>query len=145
MNISDLYTIFINECNQIISTDTRDIVPGSLFFAWRGGQQDGNQYATEALEKGAQYVVIDNPDYDLGDSYILVTDSVEALGLLAQHHRRQFDIPVIGLTGSNGKTTTKELIASVLQTEKNIVAPIKSYNNFVGVSKTLLEIDADTE
>lgn len=145
MNIETIYKKFIEECNGQISTDTRGVIEGSLFFAWKGECDDGNKYAEEALMLGCSYVVMDNPGFALSDRCILVDNSMDTLGKLANFHRNQFNIPVIAITGSNGKTTTKELVASVLKTEKNIIAPEKSLNNQIGVSKTLLKITQDTE
>ncbi|MCA9353044.1 UDP-N-acetylmuramoyl-tripeptide--D-alanyl-D-alanine ligase, partial [Patescibacteria group bacterium] len=144
MDILSLYQKF-KECGQNISTDTRDIIAGSIFFAWKGELHDGNMFAADALEKGARYVVIDNPEYAQDERYILVENSIETLGHLARYHRQQFDIPVIGIAGSNGKTTTKELTARILSTQKNVVASFESENNHVGVPKTLLRINEMTE
>lgn len=144
MDIFSLHQKFI-ECNQEISTDTRMLTAGSLFFAWKGEFVDGNSYAKEALEKGARYVVIDNPEYAEDSRYILVDNSIETLAELARYHRRQFDIPVIAIGGSNGKTTTKELTAEILRTQKDVVASFASENNHVGVPKTLLRITNATD
>lgn len=144
MDIISLYNKFI-ECKQMVSTDTRIIEPGSLFFAWKGEHRDGNTYAQEALDKGARYVVIDNPNYFIDHRTIVVGDSIKIFQDLARHHRRQFDVPVVAIAGSNGKTTTKELIARILATQKNIVASIGSLNNHIGVPKTLLRITRETD
>lgn len=144
MDIVSLYKKFI-ECHQDISTDTRTMSPGSLFFAWKGENFDGNLFAQKALENGARYVIIDNPEYALDNRYILVEDTLQTLEELAHYHRKQFTIPIIAIGGSNGKTTTKELIARVLETQKNVVASIGSLNNHVGVPKTLLRITRDTD
>lgn len=140
MEIISLYEKFI-DCNQRISTDTRMIENGSLFFAWKGENNDGNAYAKEALEKGAQYAVIDDSEYLIDERTILVKDSMKTLQQLAYYHRKQFHIPVIAIGGSNGKTTTKELLASILKKQKNVVASFGSHNNHVGVPKTLLRIN----
>src|ERR1700750_2293813 len=105
MTTSDLYKIF--QKNPIISTDTRKIAAGSLFFALKGEKFDANTFAEQALANGAAYVVIDNAQYQLNDRCILVDDVLTALQNLAAYHLRQLNIPFIGLTGSNGKTTTK--------------------------------------
>lgn len=146
MNIELLYAKYLLAKNGI-STDTRMSVQDTLFFAWRGESLNGNKYAQEALEKGALYVVLDDEEYfdKTDDRYILVEDSMHTLSMLAQHHRRQFDIPIIALTGSNGKTTTKELISATLSTEKRVVSTEGNLNNHVGVPKTLLEITDQTE
>ena len=100
----------------MVSTDTRQLPEGCIFFALRGARFDGNQYARAALEAGAAYAIIDDPNAQIDERTILVEDSLKALQLLACHHRQQLDIPVIAITGTNGKTTTKELTAAVLST-----------------------------
>lgn len=145
MDILNIYQKFIHECGQQICTDTRKIVPGGMFFAWKGEQDDGNKYIKEALELGCSYVIMDNPDYICDDRCIVVENAIETLQNLARYHRRQFNIPVLAITGSNGKTTTKGLISSVLATEKRIIATEGNLNNHVGVPKTLLRITHDTE
>ena len=107
-----LYRLYLQ--HPIISTDTRKIAPGSLFFALKGDKFDANTFAQKAIEAGAAYAVIDNADYKTGDQYLLVEDVLTTLQDLARYHRKQLSIPVIGLTGTNGKTTTKELINAVL-------------------------------
>jgi len=116
-SIQDIYTLFKQSTG--ISTDTRKIEAGHLFFALKGGNFNGNKFALQALEKGASYVIIDEKEYKLSDQCILVEDCLKALQDLARHHRDQFNIPVIGITGSNGKTTTKELVYQVLATTFN--------------------------
>ena len=145
MNSEKLYKIFIKECKGKICTDTRAIVLESLFFALSGENYDGNKYAEQALELGCKYVVIDNYSYVRNEKYILVEDTAQTLVELAYYHRIQFNIPVIGITGSNGKTTTKELIATTLQTEKKITMTQGNLNNHIGVPLTLLTISDDTE
>lgn len=144
IDINSLYRK-LTECNYTISTDTRKISPGSVFFAWKGEKHDGNIFAEIALDLGCTYAVIDNPEYKKDERYILVEDSIKMLQDLAHHHRMKFDIPVIGLTGSNGKTTTKELITAVLETQKKVISTEGNLNNHVGVPKTLLRIRPDTE
>lgn len=144
MNIFELHQKFM-ECKQELSTDTRFLTPGCLFFAWKGESQDGNVFAKEALEKGARYVVIDNPEYALDSRYLVVDDSIKTLEELARYHRGQFNIPVIAIGGSNGKTTTKELITHIFSEQKDVVASIGSLNNHVGVPKTLLRITKHTD
>ena len=124
-----------------VSTDTRKIAPGSLFFALKGDNFDANTFAEQAIAAGAAYAVIDNPAYQLGDQYLLVEDVLTALQDLARHHRRQLSIPVIGLTGTNGKTTTKELINSVLSQHFNTYATQGNLNNHIGVPLTVLSIN----
>ena len=128
-----------------ITTDSRDVNIGSLFFALKGDHFDGNAYAAKALEKGASFAVIDDPKYLSGDKYILVEDVLSTLQDLARHHRQQLSIPVIGLTGSNGKTTTKELIARILAKKYQTLATSGNLNNHIGVPLTILEIHKDAE
>lgn len=143
MQTKELYSYFL-QCSGI-ATDTRKIVPDSLFFALKGDNFDANTFAAEALSKGAKYVVIDNPAYKTGDNMLLVNDSLIALQELARHHRRELGLPVIALTGSNGKTTTKELINAVLSQKYTTVATIGNLNNHIGVPLTLLSFNHDTE
>ncbi|GAC1305819.1 MAG: UDP-N-acetylmuramoyl-tripeptide--D-alanyl-D-alanine ligase [Mucilaginibacter sp.] len=140
---SDIYKLFLQ--HPIISTDTRKIAAGSLFFALKGDKFDANTFAKQALEAGAAYAVIDNPAHRLNEKYILVDDVLTALQNLARHHRRQLGIPVIGLTGTNGKTTTKELINSVLSQHFKTQATQGNLNNHIGVPLTLLTIDSSHE
>ena len=143
MDINQLYSRFA-ACSGI-ATDTRKINPGSLFFALKGDNFDANAFAADALEKGAAYAVFDNPQYKTDDRMLLVEDSLTALQELARHHRRELGLPVIGLTGSNGKTTTKELINAVLSKKYNTTATIGNLNNHIGVPLTLLSFTKDTE
>lgn len=145
MNISELHTIYSNECGYVVDTDTRKLRKGSLFFAWKGEKDDGNRFAQQALDNGAQYVVIDNPEFALDDRCILVEDSIKTLQDLAKFHREQFTIPVLAIGGSNGKTTTKELVASVLKEKYKIHVTEKNFNNHTGVPLTLLAMHPDTE
>jgi UDP-N-acetylmuramoyl-tripeptide--D-alanyl-D-alanine ligase len=138
-----LYDIYTK--HPVISTDTRKITPGSLFFALKGDKFDANTFARKAVEAGAAYAVIDNPEYKLGDQYLLVEDVLTTLQDLARHHRRQLGIPVIGLTGTNGKTTTKELINAVLSQHFKTQATQGNLNNHIGVPLTILTIDASHE
>lgn len=116
-----------------------------MFVALRGENFDANTFAQEALDKGAKYVIIDNPAYRQNENMLLVDDSLEALQQLASHHRKVLGLPVIALTGSNGKTTTKELINTVLSAKYNTVATIGNLNNHIGVPLTLLSFTKDTE
>jgi len=143
METSQLYNYFL-ECTGI-ATDTRKITPGSLFVALKGDNFDANTFAAEALNKGALYVVIDNSAYKTNDRMLLVNDGLTALQQLAQYHRRQLGMPVIALTGSNGKTTTKELINAVLSKKYATKATIGNLNNHIGVPLTLLSFTSDTE
>lgn len=128
-----------------ISTDTRKIKSGSIFFALKGPNFDANQFAEEALKKGAALAIIDDQKYQLDDRYILVDDVLDTLHQLARHHRDQLKIPVIGLTGSNGKTTTKELIRAVLEKKYNVLATQGNLNNHIGVPLTILSIGTNHE
>jgi len=143
METNELYSYFL-QCTGI-ATDTRKITSGSLFFALKGDNFDANSFAEEALQKGAKYVVIDNPQYKTGDTTLLVNNSLEALQDLARHHRRELGVPVIALTGSNGKTTSKELINAVLSKKYTTTATIGNLNNHIGVPLTLLSFTKDTE
>lgn len=131
--------------HRTICTDTRNIIPGSLFFALKGDNFDANTFAEKALEQGAAYAIIDNPDYLSGGTYILVPDVLQTLQELAKYHRSQLKIPVIGLTGSNGKTTTKELINAVLAEKYRTFATKGNLNNHIGVPLSVLAIQDDTE
>ena len=131
--------------HRIICTDTRNIIPGCLFFALKGDNFDANTFAEKALEQGAAFAIIDNPDYVSGNAYILVPDVLQTLQELAKHHRSQLKIPVIGLTGSNGKTTTKELINAVLAEKYRAFATKGNLNNHIGVPLSVLAIQDDTE
>lgn len=143
METKELYSYFL-QCSGI-ATDTRKIAADSLFFALKGDNFDANTFAEEALQKGAKYVVIDNPAYKTNENMLLVNDSLTALQDLARHHRRELGLPVIGLTGSNGKTTSKELTNAVLSKKYNTVATIGNLNNHIGVPLTLLSFTHDTE
>ena len=143
MEISQLYQYF-SGCSAL-STDTRKITPNSIFFALKGENFDANAFAAEALKLGARYVVIDNPEYKTDERMLVVNDSLTALQQLAQHHRRELGLPVIALTGSNGKTTTKELINAVLSKKYNTKATVGNLNNHIGVPLTLLSFNTDTE
>jgi UDP-N-acetylmuramoyl-tripeptide--D-alanyl-D-alanine ligase len=135
-----LYQLYLQ--HPTISTDTRRIGTGSLFFALKGDKFDANTFAAKAIEAGAAYAIIDNPEYKLDDRYLLVADVLTTLQDLARYHRRQLNIPVIGLTGTNGKTTTKELINAVLSQHFKTQATQGNLNNHIGVPLTILTIDA---
>jgi UDP-N-acetylmuramoyl-tripeptide--D-alanyl-D-alanine ligase len=128
-----------------ICTDTRKIESGSIFFALSGPSFNGNQFAEQALQGGCSMAVVDQQEYAKDDRYILVDDTLKALQDLAQHHRRQLKCTVIGITGSNGKTTSKELLSSVLKKKFKTIATIGNLNNHIGVPLTLLSIPEDTE
>lgn len=143
MTIAELYEIFIH--HPKITTDSRNCPRGSLFFALKGERFDGNQYAEKALALGCAYAVIDNPDYQLGERTILVENVLRTLQQLAHRHRKVLGIPVIGVTGTNGKTTTKELLAAVLSTKYNLLYTEGNLNNQIGVPLTLLRLDHEHE
>jgi UDP-N-acetylmuramoyl-tripeptide--D-alanyl-D-alanine ligase len=143
MKIQNLYTIFLKHPN--IVTDTRKIVKNSLFFALKGDNFDGNKFAQQALEKGCAVAVIDNPNNKQNDNYIVVNNVLETLQKLAKHHRENLKIPIIGITGSNGKTTTKELIKSILSQKLNCFATYGNLNNHIGVPISLLSINNQHE
>jgi UDP-N-acetylmuramoyl-tripeptide--D-alanyl-D-alanine ligase len=139
MAIQDLYSKFLQSVG--VSTDTRQIANGSMFFALKGDRFNANEFASQALEKGASYVVIDDPAFRVSDRCIVVDDVLTTLQKLARHHRDQLTIPVIGLTGSNGKTTSKELLNAVLSTKFKTYATKGNLNNHIGVPLTILAID----
>lgn len=144
MRIEELYQCFL-QCNGV-STDTRNITPNSLFVALKGDNFDANQFAEEALKKGALFAIVDNKKYHTDkEKMLLVSNSLETLQLLAKYHREQLGLPIIALTGSNGKTTTKELIATVLAEKYNIVATLGNLNNHIGVPLTLLSFNENTD
>ncbi|MBN7815022.1 UDP-N-acetylmuramoyl-tripeptide--D-alanyl-D-alanine ligase [Algoriphagus pacificus] len=145
MNISILYDLFKKSTG--VSTDTRKIEKGNLFFALKGPNFDANEFAPKALEMGASLVVIDDPQYFIEDDerYFLAKDCLKMLQVLANYHRRKLDIPIIGLTGSNGKTTSKELLNAVLQRKFKTVATVGNLNNHIGVPLTLLSISDEAE
>jgi UDP-N-acetylmuramoyl-tripeptide--D-alanyl-D-alanine ligase len=142
ISIEELYSIYRQ--HRKISIDSRQIVPGSLFFALKGDNFNGNKYAGAAIDAGAAYAVIDDAAYT-GSNTLLVHDVLDALQQLAQMHRRKFSIPVIAVTGSNGKTTTKELINAVLSQQYHVTATIGNLNNHIGVPLTLLNIADETQ
>ena len=138
MEISELYKIF--EQHQTVTTDSRDCPEGSLFFALKGASFDGNKFAAMALDKGCAYAVVDEAEYATDPRCILVDDCLHTLQQLALYHRRQLATPIIGITGTNGKTTTKELTAAVLGEKYNVLYTQGNFNNDIGVPKTLLRL-----
>jgi UDP-N-acetylmuramoyl-tripeptide--D-alanyl-D-alanine ligase len=128
-----------------VTTDTRQIEQGSIFFALKGPKFNANAFAEEALQKGASYAVVDEREYVKSDLTILVEDSLTALQQLARHHRDQLKIPIIGLTGSNGKTTSKELVNAVLSKKFKTLATQGNLNNHIGVPLTILSIVPSVE
>ena len=137
-SISALYSLFLQY--PVVCTDTRNIIPGSIFFALKGDNFNANTFAAEAIEKGCVYAVIDETPFANGEKFLLVDDVLKALQDLAAHHRKQLKIPVIGITGTNGKTTTKELINSVLKEKYNCFATKGNLNNHIGVPLSLLSL-----
>ncbi len=144
MNIEKLHQLYVKQ-NHSISTDTRKIKGGSIFFALKGANFNGNVFAQDAYDKGASYCVIDEEEYNTNDKFILVNDVLETLQKLATFHRRKINIPIIALTGSNGKTTTKELINVVLAKKFKTFATQGNLNNHIGVPLTLLSITNEVE
>lgn len=138
MRIQELYQIFLQF--PTICTDTRTISKDSLFFALKGENFNANTFADEALKLGAAYVIIDEVEYNNSDKHLLVSDVLKTLQDLATYHRQQLNIPVIGLTGSNGKTTTKELIKAVLAEQFQVFATKGNLNNHIGVPLSILSI-----
>ena len=149
MEIKELYQLY--QQHPCITTDSRDCPKGSIFLALKGESFNGNKFALQALEKGCSYAIVDeNLDNldgldDLEKRIIKVDDCLQTFKDLAREHRRQFDIPVIGITGTNGKTTTKELVAAVLSQKYNVLYTQGNFNNDVGVPKTLFRLTKEHE
>ena len=142
MDIKELYKLY--QQHPCITTDSRDCPEGSIFLALKGESFNGNKFALQALEKGCCYAIVDE-DVDNDPRIIKVDNCLQTFKDLAREHRRQFDIPVIGITGTNGKTTTKELIAAVLSQKYNVLYTQGNFNNDVGVPKTLFRLNKDHE
>lgn len=143
MTTDQLYQIFLQHPN--IVTDSRKVSNGDLFFALRGERFDANQFAQQALDQGAAYAVVDDAKVCASDRFILVNDVLETLQTLARHHRRQFYVPVIAICGSNGKTTTKDLVSAVLSSHYPTHFTHGNFNNHIGVPLTLLAMPQKTE
>ena len=143
VSLENLYSIFRQ--HPVVCTDTRQLTPGCLFFALKGDNFDGNQFALKALESGAAYAIVDDPALEKQERCLLVDDTLKALQQLANLHRRQFDIPLIAIAGSNGKTTTKELVSAVLSSHYPCHFTKGNLNNHIGVPLTLLAMPAETE
>ena len=141
--IDKLYNAYL--ASRHVTTDSRAITPGCIFFAFRGANFDGNAFAPQALEQGAALCVISDPQYKVDDRCIVVPDVLATLQELAREHRRHLTIPVIGITGTNGKTTTKELVHAVLARRYKTSATAGNFNNHLGVPLTILAIPADTQ
>ncbi|MDR6194392.1 UDP-N-acetylmuramoyl-tripeptide--D-alanyl-D-alanine ligase [Siphonobacter sp. SORGH_AS_0500] len=143
MMITELHQKYLT-CSSV-SIDTRKIEPGALFFALKGEKFDANTFAAKALENGAAYVVMDNAEYAVDERCLVVENTLHALQKLALHHRRLLQIPFIGIGGSNGKTTTKELVNRVLSKKYKTFATPGNYNNYIGVPLTILSLPKDAE
>lgn len=141
--IEKLYRQYL--VSRTVTTDSRTITPGCIFFAFKGETFDGNAFAAKALAEGSALCVISDPQYRVDERCIVVDDVLRTLQQLAQHHRQQLTIPVIGITGTNGKTTTKELVRAVLAQKYRVHATAGNYNNHLGVPLTLLSMPQDTE
>ena len=142
-DIQNLYQKYL-EC-KVVCTDTRQIIKGSIFFSLKGPKFNANAFAEEALQKGAAFVVVDEAPFAKNEKYILVEDGLQSLQQLASYHRSQLKIPVIGLTGSNGKTTSKELLHAVLAKKFKTFATKGNLNNHIGVPLSILSIDSSIE
>ncbi|MDR3226549.1 MAG: Mur ligase domain-containing protein, partial [Prevotellaceae bacterium] len=138
MKISDIYEIFKQYPNVI--TDSREVVPRSIFVALKGDKFDGNNFVKSAIEKGAAYAIADDKSFTAQEKVIVVDDALKTLQDLATYHRKKLDLPVLAITGSNGKTTTKELVYRVLSKKFNVAVTEGNLNNQIGVPKTLLKI-----
>lgn len=143
IEIPDLYALFCD--HPVVTTDTRDCPAGSIFFALRGATFDGNAFALKALEAGCAYAVVDDPAVGGDERLLHVPDALAALQGLAAFHRRRLGTPVVQVTGTNGKTTTKELITAVLRQRFRVLATEGNFNNHIGVPKTLLRLTAADE
>lgn len=143
LNTAQLYSHFLK--HPKVQTDTRKLDKGDLFFALKGPSFNGNLFAEKALEMGAAYAVVDEPKFAKNERFLLVENVLQALQDLALHHRRSFKIPFIAITGSNGKTTTKELIVAVLKQQFKTYATQGNLNNHIGVPLSILAIKKDAE
>ena len=143
MDISSIYQIFL-ESNKV-STDSRKIKNNDLFISLKGPNFNGNKFAKKALENGANYAIVDEKEYVVNNNYILVDNCLEILQKLANHHRNKSKAKILAITGSNGKTTSKELISSVLRLQFKTIATTGNLNNHIGVPLTLLSIKPETE
>lgn len=143
MELEKIYQLYLQSTG--VCTDTRKVVSGNLFFALGGENFDGNTFAANAIEKGCSYAIVDKAEYAISNKYVLVENCLGTLQQLASFHRNQLTIPVIGITGTNGKTTTKELIASVLARKYKVLFTQGNLNNHIGVPLTLLRINREVE
>ncbi|MDD4922297.1 MAG: UDP-N-acetylmuramoyl-tripeptide--D-alanyl-D-alanine ligase [Bacteroidales bacterium] len=142
-SIESLYSLYL--ANPVVTTDSRNCPKNSIFIALKGGNFNGNSFARQALELGCSYAVVDEPDAVTDERILLVEDCLKTLQNLASYHRQQYKIPVIGITGTNGKTTTKELMAAVLSQKYNVLYTLGNLNNHIGVPLTLLRLTKEHE
>jgi UDP-N-acetylmuramoyl-tripeptide--D-alanyl-D-alanine ligase len=143
MELAFLYESFLE--SRSVTTDTRKVKAGDLFFALKGPNFNGNTFAEKALEMGASYVIVDEADVVKDDRYVLVDDVLTTLQQLANLHRRTLGIPILAITGSNGKTTTKELVNAVMSKKYKTYATVGNLNNHIGIPLTLLAMDESIE
>jgi UDP-N-acetylmuramoyl-tripeptide--D-alanyl-D-alanine ligase len=143
MNIEDIYQLFCK--HPIISIDSRNIAEDSIFFALKGENFDGNKFVLDAINKGAAYSITDNSEYGTNSKCIVVENVLETLQNLANFHRKNIGLPIIAITGTNGKTTTKELLSAILSTKYKVISTKGNLNNHIGVPLTLLSMDKSTE
>ena len=143
MEIKEIYKLF--QQHSTICTDSRKITNGAMFISLRGENFNGNKYALKAIQDGCSYAIVDEKEYDVHQNTILVNNAQETLQQLALFHRKQLVIPIIGITGTNGKTTSKELISAILSTEKRCYATKGNLNNHIGVPLSILEINKQHE
>jgi len=143
MNITELYQIYIKF--PLVITDSRNIEPNCIFFALKGEHFNGNQFAAEALTKGAAYAIIDEEEFYISEKTILIDNVLNTLKELASFHRKRLGIPILAITGTNGKTTTKELVSLVLSQRFNVTFTQGNLNNHIGVPLTLLKMNKKTE
>jgi UDP-N-acetylmuramoyl-tripeptide--D-alanyl-D-alanine ligase len=143
MTTEQLYQLFLE--HPTVSTDSRKVEPNSLFFALKGDNFDGNKYASDAISKGAAFAIVDDPGLPKHEKFVWVNNVLEALQKLANFHRKKLAVPVLGITGTNGKTTTKELIVAVLQKKYRVTFTAGNLNNHIGVPLTLLNMNSQTQ
>jgi len=143
MEIKKIHQLYLN--SKGVTTDSRKIEEGQMFFALKGANFNGNEYAAKALEQGARYAIVDESQYVVNDNIILVDDVLVCLQELAKYHRRFLDISILAITGTNGKTTTKELVSAVLKKKFNLGFTKGNLNNHIGVPLTILSFNSQTE
>ncbi len=143
MDIKSLYELYRK--HPVVTTDTRNCPDSSIFIALKGESFNGNKFAAQAIEKGCAYAIVDEAEYATSENIILVNDCLQTLQQLANYHRSQLTIPVIGITGTNGKTTTKELTSAVLSKKYNVLFTQGNLNNHIGVPLTLLSVNDSHE